>query len=93
MIKRTNMQDYFATRISKAMTSMKIKEDDEVIDVLITNPNVLIITKNGYYNLLSKVEVPLVGVRGSGVKGIKLVNDEVVKLLSYEECDYLKNQN
>ncbi len=96
MIKRSKMADYFATRISKAMVAMKLKEEDEVVNALICKQNILLTSKNGYYTSFSKVEVPLVGVRGSGVKAMNLKDDEIVSLNSYDEFDYaviITNQN
>ena len=90
------MADYFATRISKAMVAMKLKEEDEVVNALICKQNILLTSKNGYYTSFSKVEVPLVGVRGSGVKAMNLKDDEIVSLNSYDEFDYaviITNQN
>ena len=96
MIKRSKMADYFATRISKAMVAMKLKEEDEVVNALVCKQNILLTSKNGYYTSFSKVEVPLVGVRGSGVKAMNLKDDEIVSLNSYDEFDYaivITNQN
>ena len=96
MIKRSKMADYFATRISKAMVAMKLKEADEVVNALVCKQNILLTSKNGYYTSFSKVEVPLVGVRGSGVKAMNLKDDEIVSLNSYDEFDYaivITNQN
>lgn len=96
MIKRSKMADYFATRISKAMVAMKLKEEDEVVNALVCKQNILLTSKNGYYTSFSKVEVPLIGVRGSGVKAMNLKDDEIVSLNSYDEFDYavvITNQN
>lgn len=35
MIKRTKASEYEASRISKAMTSMKLKDQDEVVKALV----------------------------------------------------------
>ncbi len=88
MIKRSKMADYMATRTSKAMIAMKLKEKDEVVNALVCKQNILLTSKNGYYTNFSKVEVPLVGVRGSGVKGMNLKEDEVISLNSFDEFDY-----
>ncbi len=88
MIKRTHMKEFFATRTSKAMTSMKLKEDDQVIMVLPCKTNILVVSKLGYYCKFQKLEVPLVGARGSGVKAILLKEDEVVSLVTFDEVEY-----
>ena len=77
-----------ATRTSKAMMAMKLKEKDEVVNALVCKQNILLTSKNGYYTNFSKVEVPLVGVRGSGVKAMNLKEDEIVSLNSFDEFDY-----
>lgn len=96
MIKRTKASDYFATRTSKAMVAMKLKDQDEVVEALPTKQNILIVSKEGYYCAMSKIEIPLVGVRGSGVKAMNLKEDEIVSLNPFDELDYvtiLTNQN
>jgi len=96
MIKRTKMQDYEVSRTSKAMSAMKLKENDEVVSVCLAKKDILMVTKNGYYCKFQKIEVPVVGVRGSGVKGIALKEDEVVETLSIEDAEYITlftNQN
>lgn len=89
MIKRTLMSEYEVSRTSKAMIAMKLKEQDEVVSVFLEKENIMIVSKLGYYVRFSPSEVPLVGVRGSGVKGINLKEDEVVCALSYDTEDYL----
>ncbi len=89
MIKRTKAKDFEASRTNKAMTAMKLKEKDEVISVCLAHENLLVVTKNGYYCKFHKLEVPLVGVRGSGVKGISLKEDEVLKVIDLQKEEYL----
>lgn len=89
MIKRIKMSDLFVTRTSKAMIAMKLKDNDMVCGVTEAFKNILVVTRNGYYVNFNKLEVPLVGVRGSGVKAINLKDDNVVSLNSYMDADYL----
>ena len=89
MIKRTKAKDFEATRTNKAMTAMKLKEGDEVVSVCLAHENLVVVTKNGYYCKFHKLEVPLVGVRGSGVKGISLKEDEVVKVIDLQKEEYI----
>ncbi len=88
MIKRSKMKDYFATRVSKAMVAMKLKPDDELVSALVCKDNILLVSKNGYYTNFSKIEVPLVGVRGSGVKAMNLKDDLIVSINTYDSFDY-----
>lgn len=96
MIKRTKAQEYEVSRTSKAMISMKLKDQDQVVAVQLSRKDILVVSKNGYYCKFSKLEVPLVGVRGSGVKAIALKEDFVVDAISMEDSEYVTiftNQN
>lgn len=88
MIKRTLMSEYEVSRTSKTMLAMKLKDQDEVIGVFEEKENIMIVSKLGYYVSFTPSEVPLVGVRGSGVKGINLKDDEVVCAFAYSNEDY-----
>jgi len=89
MIKRTLMSEYEVTRTSKAMMAMKLKDQDEVLTVFPEKEQIMIVSKQGYYVDFPASDVPLVGVRGSGVKGINLKDDEVVSSFAYQEEDYI----
>ncbi len=78
MVKTISMKDLYVTRYSKTMTAMKVKDHDELISVSYTDNDTLIVTKNGYYLRYSTKEIPVVGLKTSGVKGINLSSDEVV---------------
>ena len=78
MVKTISMKDLYVTRYSKTMTAMKLKDHDELISVAYTDNDTLIVTKNGYYLRYSTKEIPVVGLKTSGVKGINLSSDEVV---------------
>ena len=96
MIKRTKMKDFEVSRTSKAIVAMKLKENDEVVTSILADKNVLMVTKNGYYCYFDRLEIPLVGTRGIGVKGIILKDDEVMDTISLNEEEYLTlltNQN
>lgn len=78
MVKRTKLNDFKVQRYSKPMTAMKLKEDDQVIGVTdMTGEDVFIITKRGYGLHYLTEEIPVTGVKGSGVKAISLKEDEV----------------
>lgn len=89
MIKRTLMSEYEVSRTSKAMISMKLKENDEVVSVFLEEDHLMIVSQLGYYVQFKPSEVPLVGVRGSGVKGINLKEDYVSCAFGYSNVDYL----
>lgn len=87
MVKRTNLNDFIVSRNSKAYTAMKLKDTDEVVNVCITKPNVLIVTKTGYYLNYMASEIPLSGPKAAGVKGINLKDDNVISGICYSEKD------
>ena len=89
MIKRTRESEYEVSRTSKAMTSMKLKEDDEVVSVILAKTDILTVSKGGYYCKFKKQEIPLVGVRGTGVKAMNLKDDQIVVALGLENEEYL----
>lgn len=78
MIKRTELKSLPVTRYSKPLTIFKLKDNDKVVSASMNEGDVYIITKNGYALKFNKEEVPVVGPKASGVKGIKLTLDEVV---------------
>ncbi len=87
MAKKTSLQAYQAQRYSKALVAVKVKENDEVVNVEMTNGNeeVFIGTKLGYGLRFHESEVSLVGQRAAGVKGINLKDgDEVINGLTFD---------
>ena len=78
MTKQILMQDLVVTRASKTLTAIKLKEQDELVSVCYSGEDVIIVTKNGYYLRYNNSEIPVVGVKASGVKGINLSDDVVV---------------
>ncbi|MCI8467543.1 MAG: DNA topoisomerase IV subunit A [Bacilli bacterium] len=89
MMKRTLMSEYEVTRTSKAMLAMKLKDEDEVVTVFEEQRQLFLVSKLGYYVSFAPSEVPLVGVRGSGVKGINLKDDVVACAFGLSDEDYL----
>ena len=90
LVKEVALKDFEVTRYSKPMTSIKLKENDELINVTIAKEDVLLITNNGFYLKFKTAEIPIVGVKASGVKGINLKDDYVINAGSImEEHEYL----
>ena len=92
MIKRTSLSDFKITRTSKPSSCIKLKDDDTVVDVMLdTNPDIFIATSLGYGLWFSKEEIPIVGIKASGVKAINLKDDTVVSTINFDEenSDYL----
>ena len=90
MIKRTSASDFEVARCSKPMVAMKLKEEDELIDVKKDWGNIVLVTENGYYLNYSSEEVPVVGAKAAGVKGISLKEDTVKNMVSFNDTyEYL----
>ena len=91
MVKRTKLIDFKVGRYTKEIGMIKLSEGDNVISVDYSNNNdVFVATKNGYGLWYDISEVSVVGIRASGVKSIKLKDDEVVSSgLFNPECEYI----
>ena len=88
MIKRSKLKDFKLLRYSKPTSCMKLKDDDTVIDAFIENkPYIFLATDSGIGLSFKIDEVPIVGVKASGVKGIKLKDDNVISINNYDEND------
>ena len=78
LVKQSILKDFIVTRYSKAMMAIKLKDDDELISVTKSNRLALLISNNGnYLNILNK-DIPIVGPKASGVKGIILKDDKLI---------------
>ena len=90
MVKRTLESEFEVSRTSKIMTAMKLKDnDDEVVAAFRTKKNILMVTSQGYYVMYPREEVTLVGVRGSGVKGIALKDDTLASAIGFNDTEYI----
>lgn len=92
MIKRCNLKDFKLQRYSKPALCMKLKADDVLVAVCYEEkPDILLSTNQAYGLVFAASDVPVVGVKASGVKGITLKGDEVVSLnsLDYHEDGYV----
>ncbi len=90
MIKRTLLSDLKVQRYTKPLVCMKLKSDDRVVDVkLSSGKNVFIATHGGYGLRYSISEVPITGVRSSGVKAISVKNDFVVSFSLFNNEEFL----
>lgn len=84
MIKRSNIKDFQVSRYSKPIQCMKLKDNDKVIDAFVNTDNDIFVATNGNYGLwFDKEEIPVVGIKASGVKAIKLKEDNVVSVFNF----------
>ena len=90
IIKRSKLKDLQLQRYNKATSCMKLKDDDKLIAVMPEEYDTIFMTTNTGYGLAFKTEeIPIVGAKASGVKGMKLKNDYVV---SANNFDYHKHE-
>ena len=90
LTKQVLLQDFEVTRYSKPITAIKLKDQDELINVSIYKDDTLFVTHNGLYLRFKTAEIPIVGVKTSGVKGINLKDDYVIFASTIaEENEYL----
>ena len=88
MVKRTKLSDFKVGRYTKEIGMIKLQEDDMVISVTDSSlDDVMVVTRNGYGLWYDIAEVSVVGIRASGVKAIKLKDDEVVSGMIFNPKD------
>ncbi|MEH7747736.1 DNA topoisomerase IV subunit A, partial [Neobacillus drentensis] len=80
MAKKTELKQYKAQRYSKPLVGINLKDDDQVIDVHLTDgtKELFLITHLGYALWFHEDEISIVGARAAGVKGINLKDDDFV---------------
>jgi len=90
MVKKTLLPEFKVQRYTKPITCMKLKDDDKVISVEMSNGKYAFVsTHNGYGLKYLSSEIPSTGLRSSGVKSISLKNDVVVSAHIYDTEDTL----
>lgn len=86
MVKRTKLSDFKVQRYSKPMTAMKLKGSDRIVSVVDhQGEEVFVITKRGYGLRYNADEIPVTGLKSSGVKAITLKEDEVRTGLLFDD--------
>lgn len=86
MMKRSLLKEMKLTRYSKPICCMKLKNDDVLVSVLKDEgEEIFLSTSRGYGLWFSKEEIPIVGVKASGVKGINLKDDFVVSCHNFQK--------
>lgn len=91
MVKRTKLIDFKVGRYTKEIGMINLRGEDKVIDVDYSNgKEVFVATRDGYGLWYDINEVSIVGIRASGVKSIKLKDDEVVSSCLFDpSCEYI----
>lgn len=92
MVKRSKLKEFKLQRYSKATSCMNLKDDDQVIAAFIEDkPNLFLVTDSGYGLAFPAEEVPIVGVKAAGVKGMKLKDDYLVSanIFDFNQDEYI----
>ncbi|WP_462413451.1 DNA topoisomerase IV subunit A [Neobacillus sp. Marseille-QA0830] len=80
MVKKTELSQYKAQRYSKPLVGINLKDDDQVINVHVTDgtADLFLITHFGYSLWFDEEEISVVGVRAAGVKGMNLKDGDYI---------------
>ena len=90
VVKRSLLKDFKLQRYSKASSCMKLKDGDELLDAFVEENNtIMMITDSGYLLTFPTEDIPVMGVKASGVKGMMLKGDNVVSATTF---DYTKHE-
>ena len=90
MVKRTSLKEFKLLRYNKPVGCMKLKANDSLLDAFISTENNIFMATNSGYGLWYDInEIPIVGLKASGVKGINLKDDYVVSVNNFGELDYI----
>ncbi len=88
--KQVSLASLEVSRYNKPMTAIKLKENDELINVEIAKDEVILVTNNGLYLRYDTKEIPSVGIKASGVKAINLKDNYVIYASSiFNNHEYL----
>ena len=92
MIKKTILSEFKSLRNSKPICCMKLKDKDKVVNAFkLTGKEIFIATEDAYGLWFDESEIPLVGLKASGVKSINLKSDKVVSVsnFSLDDTEYV----
>lgn len=90
-VKQIPLASLEVSRYSKPLTAIKLKDNDELINVEIAKDEVVFVSANGYYLRYNTSEIPVVGPKASGVKAMSLKEDELVFASSIMKTDEYLN--
>lgn len=79
-VKRTPLKDFEVVRYSKAMKSMNLKENDELVSVHFAQANdcIFLVASDGYYNYFPTENITSQGVKASGSKGASVNGENTI---------------
>lgn len=79
MIKKTSIPRFNVNRASKSLPAMKLKNNDELVGACLAyeNDDVVLVSKDGYYNKYSIEVLSDLAAKAQGVGGINVKNSEL----------------
>ena len=90
MIKRTKLSEFKVSRYTKPVNCMNLKGEDELVSAFLSlHNNVFVATRGGFGLWFDITDIPIVGLKTSGVKSINLKDDKVVSVNNFGELDYI----
>ena len=91
MVKRSKLIDFKVSRYTREIAMINLQDGDTVVSVdTSNNKDVFVTTKVGYGLWYDVDSISVVGIRASGVKSIKLKDDEVVSSYLFDpNCEYI----
>ena len=90
MIKRTKLSEFKVSRYTKPVNCMNLKGNDELITAYLSlYNNVFVATRGGFGLWFDITDIPVVGLKTSGVKSINLKDDKVVSVSNFNDLDYI----
>lgn len=89
MIKKSNVSLFKTTRYNKPLVAMKVKDNDELINVIRLNEDQLIsvLTHKGMSLTYSSEELSDTGLRAAGVKSINLKDEDFIVMTDVVDSD------
>ena len=86
MIKKTSLPRLSIERTSKAVTVMKLKNEDELVsaDLCYQGDDIILVSKDGYCNRYSSDVLSDLAAKAKGVMAINVKNDEVAGVVCYD---------
>ncbi len=86
MIKKTSLEEFKVSRYTKPISCMKLKDKDVVVNAFLGIYNNIFTVTNKCYSLWFDVsEVPVSGIKSSGVKSMVLKDDYVVSCFGFDK--------
>ncbi len=85
MIKRSPLAEFQVSRYTKPVSCMKLKENDAVVSAFETEYEEIFLSTTDSYGLwFSKKDVPILGLKASGVKAMSLKSDTITNASNFD---------